>query len=226
MSTAQDTAIAFLLAQHVTEEAGKFYAEDAVRLTVVRNAPKKEKTAKVKDQSSKTETNDGSQAAPIPSASRPKDPSMALLLPPKGSLEAKGYLYAMRHGKDRNEKIQAIAAFIGWDPSLNFGAQEATANRQAARDIHGPVKPASPLSSREAGKSLTGYVSGMPDMTQRKVSHLLAQEREIVDLMLSHQKDSEDMTRSENERTLSLGLAQVEEQRLEHIRNELARLGM
>jgi len=57
------------------------------------------------------------------------------------------------------------------------------------------------------------------------VQHMLARETLAASEMVRHQKDSEDMSRSEEDRKLSAGMVEFERDRLTHIRAELIKIG-
>lgn len=244
-----DSAIAFLLAQHTTDSM----VNQEPEITITRNAPPKErgrKSGKAVSYSKKEESN-GAVAAPIQKTDTTTPKMLGLLLPPKGSLGPHGFLLAMRDAgkrdfqqhnevtgttrtivkvdvtKVRGDQIQAISAYIGWDPILDFGTQETMARLQANRETSNFKDNGPSLDQRKsAARSLHGFVAGMPDMLQRKVEDLQGRERATVEAILSHDKDAMHTNgRSKQERQLSLGLADLERARLNEIRAELQRIG-
>lgn len=194
MSAAQSLALSFLIAQHNAEQKP---AEPVAR--TVRNA--------------KTE------AAPIPQPVKAAGMTLGLSLPAVGTLDARAFIVAMRRTTDRNEQIKAIAAYVGYDPKGNFGSQESAARTKAQRELNPtPITGLSRAEVRAASRSMTGFVAGLPDNLQRKLADLKAREVAAVDAMLAHQKDAKDPNRSDDERLLSSGLAEVERERLREIR--------
>ena len=69
-----------------------------------------------------------------------------------------------------------------------------------------------------------------PDLTRKHYClltlFLLARETLAACEMVRHQKDSEDMGRSEEDRKLSAGLSKFEEDRLSNIRADLIKIGV
>lgn len=93
-------------------------------------------------------------------------------LPEKGTLDARSYLIAMRRATDRDMMIRAIAGYVGFDRTVDYGAQELAANMQANRAMRPlPACPKVP----GASASLAGYKSatiGMPDAVARRKGDL------------------------------------------------------
>lgn len=234
MSTAHDAALAFLTAQHVQEQAQSFLQKESVTVKVTMSpAP------------SKARKGSGAEAAPI---RQKNEPMVGMMLPDRGSLNAKDFLLAMRNaGKRfnaetgasfidqrevRNDQIRAIHGFmyqetkqgrvyVGYDPTGSFGSQDTAARMLAQRELRG-----APSVSHHTAPSRTfgGYVAGMPDHKARALANLQGQEAREVDAKIAHLHEASDMTRSEQERTLSQGLADLQDEKLAHIRAEIARL--
>lgn len=231
-NVAHDTALAFLLASNVQEQAAACREKLTVVSVKVTMAPKPSKVTHAKN-----------EAAPI----REKSGTPGMVMPDRGTLNAKDFLLAMRNagtrvtpeGKRyidqrevRNDQIKAIHAFmyqetkagkvyVGYDPKGEFGSQDTAARALAQRELRG-----APRVSAETAPSRTfgGYVAGMPDHKARTLANLQGREVAAVDAMLAHEKDAADMSRSEYERTLSQGLADAERERLSHIRRDIASL--
>jgi hypothetical protein len=153
-------------------------------------------------------------------------------LPVKDSLDARAFLLAMRTAGQRctadgkvytdpahirNDQIIAIAGFIGWDNSLDFGTQDSTARLKATSDLH-PM-PATPA-FRRINNSIVGYVSGMPNETAKRLGDLQGRERLAVDTMSEHVKLAKEAT-NDQDKGMHEALAQVEEERLVQIRKDL-----
>jgi len=232
MSHAHDAAIAFLVAQNVQERATALREEMTVTVKVTMNPEPRKSNGRAKN-----------EAAPIHHKAQPM---VGMMLPDRGSLDAKGFLLAMRDAgkrtvegrtfvdprEKRNDEIRAIHAFyyevrqgvhvcIGYDPKRDFGSQEQASRMLAQRDLRGAPK----LSAHTApSRTLGGYVAGMPDMKARKLADLQGREVAAVDAMLAHQRDADDTNRSPAERELSAGLAEVERERCSAIRADIAAL--
>lgn len=232
MSTAHDAALAFLIAQHVEESAQAFRQQESVVVKVTMSpAPSKKVTAK-------------KEAAPI---HHQGTPMVGMMLPDRGSLNAKDFLLAMRNAgkrtsetgasfidqrEKRNDEIRAIHGFmyeirkgvkvaIGYDPKRDFGSQEQAARMLAQREIRGPVKVSEVV---KPSLSAAGYVAGMPDLRSRRMANLEGQEVVYAELMIQHDKDAADPTRTAEQRKLSAGLADLERERLADIRKQIAAL--
>ncbi len=199
MSVAQTLALSFLIAQHNAEQKP---AEPVAR--TVRTS---------------------SKAAPIPQPVKANVMTPGITLPATGTLDARAFIVAMRKATDRNEQIKCIAAFVGYDAKGDFGSQEVAARAKAQRELSGaPIQGPTRAEVKAASRSMTGFVAGMPDNIQRKLADLQAREVAAVDAMLQHQKDAKDPSRSEDERLLSSGLAEVERARLREIRGHIKAL--
>lgn len=225
--TAEDTALAYLLLQHEQEQAA--LASNVKTVTVTRSlnptptAPKKQPKAKVAiSEATRTHMNG---------------------LPAKGTLDAAGFMAAIKaagrrfndkgfpytdHGQVREDTIKAIAAYIGYDPRGNFGAQDIAARAQAQKELGANKVKAFPEGKalRNASHSLGGYVSGIPDTQAKAIAHKRAQAENCLQAIIQHDSAALDMTRSEAERRLSEGLAQLEREKLTHIHTDLRAMGV
>lgn len=201
---------------------------------VGRNLPKtrgaKAQTPKVVEAATFSNSQ-GAQAAPVAHLPGP----ISMPLPEKGTLEAEGFLKAMRSagvrkGKmepimKREDEIRAIASYCGYDHSLLHGAQEVAARMQAQRDLKPIVAGAeykrngSPLVSGE------GYVAGLFDAKARTIADLKGREVTAAEALIAHRNDYQNTERSADERAQSAVLAQLEEERLCAIQADLATLG-
>jgi hypothetical protein len=154
--------------------------------------------------------NDGSQAAPInPSGNGAKPQVVSIELPPKGTHDAEGFILAMRKAKTRNESIQAIAGFVGYNLTDNFGTQELRA-MSAAKLAMRPIVAGKDRTVRETVK---GYIAGMPDHQSKHLANLLARERAAAEALADYLKQGKTV------------LAQVERARIESIRKDIALVG-
>jgi hypothetical protein len=230
MSSALSLALAALTVQHNQEQA----ALDAQNVTkiVTRNAePSKKQAAKVA-------ASKGVQAAPI----HDKPAVFGVTMPDRNTLDAKGFLQAMltagRRINDngvrftdprevRNDQIQAIHAFVGYNPRESFGGQEVAARAKAHRDLRGAPVVTGPSreEQRAASRSLAGYIAGLPDHKARRLADLKARETQAVDAMIAHVHAARDKARPMFDRKLSIGFARVEKDRLAAIRNDISTFG-
>ncbi len=151
------------------------------------------------------------EAAPI---RQQTEPMRGMMLPDRGSLDAKSFLLAMRdagkrttaEGKPfidqrevRNDQIRAIHAFyyevrhgqkvhVGYDPTGSFGSQDQAARALAQRELRGPVKVAEVV---KPSLSAGGFVAGMPQPSQRILSNLRAREQAAAEAMLDAKTEEE-----------------------------------
>jgi hypothetical protein len=170
---------------------------EPVQVVIGRNMPSK-KEAKL------AASKKGAQAAPI----HDKPAVFGVAMPDRNTLDAKGFLQAMlnagrrtsEHGvrftdqrEVRNDQIQAIHAYIGYDPSANFGAQEVAARAKANRELSGKpiVLGPSREEQRAASRSAAGFVAGMPLPSQRLLANLQARETAAVDALIAAKSDEE-----------------------------------
>lgn len=164
-----------------------------------------------------------------------KKVSSGIAVPPKGSLDAPGFLLALReagkirkaneagvmisftdHIKERADQIQAIAAFVGYDFGGAHGVQLDVA-RQKARFALRPIKVNSNVTA-----TVAGFVAGMPNGTAKAVSDLQGRIRVATDLMLDQEKLAEKHAVDSGEYATHMALATVERERIAHMRRDLA----
>lgn len=154
---------------------------EIVETVIGRNIPKAERASKK-----------GAKAAPIQDPNAGKSMTPGLALPERNTLDAKSFLLTVRRAKDRNEVIQAIHAYCGYNPSGNFGTQDQEARAKAMRELRG-VNTAGPslAEKRAAARSAAGFVAGMPAPSQRILLNLQARERAAVEAMLAAKTEEE-----------------------------------
>lgn len=164
------------------------------------------------------------EPAAKPTTPSPNGAVPVLKLPAAGTIGAKAFLLMMRGAKSRDEKICAIAAYVGYDGRQDFAAQEMAASAKAKGEIR-PVDTRGPTREerRQAVRSATGYVAGMPDMIRKTVQDLIGRENLAVMTRNDHVRDARDHSRTMTARKLSIGLARLEQERLVQIRADLAR---
>jgi len=164
------------------------------------------------------------QSAEKPAAPSPNGKVAGIALPAAGSIGAKAFIMMMNRAKSRDEKIVAIAAFIGYEVGGDFATQEMVAHTKAKGEIRPvPVSGPSLAEIKTAQRSAKGYVAGMPDGTRKLVQDLLGRENLAVSTRNDHVRDAKDHSRTMSARKLSIGLARLEEERLVQIRADLAR---
>ena len=145
-------------------------------------------------------------------------------LPVKGSIDAAEYFKQMRHAKTCNERISAIAAYMGYDPTLSYSSQEVAANIKA-RQTSKPVKALSvPVHSVQA--SIKGFVAGANDAAAKHKANLLAREFLAGNVKADHIKSyNSAFNRGDyNSAATFLALIKVEEERMSEIAADLAAL--
>lgn len=147
-------------------------------------------------------------------------------LPTRGALTARQFLVAMRaKGATQQEKMNAIAGFIGWDRSRLYGEQESAAFQAAKRDIHGI--DTSGLTREEAknvNRSVQGFVAGLPDDAQKQVSDLQARERLALSEMSKWDAIAKNEELSDETRAEAKEMANLEQERVYSIGADLAKL--
>lgn len=220
MSNAHDLALAMMLASYVTEEPAS-----KTRATVALVKSATVKASKVEAPS--VPSDNGRKAEGMPTVSD---------LPKPGTLTAEQFIAIAnganvswhweenpttrttpRQGADRDQMIRAIAGYVGYDPTRNFGDQEVFARRKAQQEIMPHLRPV----FTKPAMSVAGYIAGMPDERAKRLGDLRGRERLAVDTMLEHEKAASEAT-TEQDRKVQLALAQVERERLANIRKDLA----
>jgi hypothetical protein len=160
---------------------------------------------------------DGSQAAPVIRQLITTAP-----LPTAGTLSAKDYIIASRRATSRDDRIKAIAGYMGFDSRGDFASQELQATMKAQQELRGTVRPlARPVHSGSV--SVAGFIAGMPDHAAKNKANLEARERAAIDAGLETAKAA-DYATSEADRVMYAGMAQVERERLTQIQADLAAL--
>lgn len=163
-------------------------------------APKERKAKKLREEKE------------VPHLPKSAPPPWATIQP--GSVQAAGFLTMSRRAKNRQESIEAIHAYIGYDMAKDFGTQEYQAKAQAAREL----KPITYKPKTQA--TVEGYVAGMPNGSEKFRQNLKARERVAVEGIIEHSKAAESAD-NEFDKTLHAGLAQVEAERMRVIRMDL-----
>jgi len=131
---------------------------------------------------------------------------------------AKVFMMAMRSSSSLEERQAAIAAFIGYDRSVDYGTQEMRANSAARRALYGAPDISGPSrAERRAASNLAPSIDSPASRNvARRRADLLQREKQCA-ARIAH------FTFSGDEHSM-LAL-QLEEQRLLAIRKELRELG-
>lgn len=218
MSNALDLALATMLADYSKNDA----SQSTVAVVKAASKPRAIKAPKVETvQALKGE------ATSLPSnGSKPQGAMVAINLPAKGTLDAPAFLVALRKAKDRNEEIQAIAGFVGYDPRENHGTLMMRAKAEAQRMMR-PISVSGPsrAEQRSAANSLKGYVAGMPDHRARTLGDLLAREVQTAEARDEHLRQACKTPAKDGSCCMHHAMAEVETERLSHIRADLAKFG-
>lgn len=124
----------------------------------------------------------------------------------------------------RKDQVEAINKYIGYDNKKDFGSQLMNAESKARLEIQplnydGPTRQ----EERRMKASATGYVSGTNDSIKRKLTDLQTRERLIVEKMCELE-DKSTKSESLSERIQLKGEANIERQRLEHVRKQIDQL--
>lgn len=149
-------------------------------------------------------------------------PVSTVVVPSKaGSIAGAGFMKLYRKARNRDEVIQAIDLYIGYDPKGSFASQEYKA-KQAAQNELNPNRLAGAV---KATPAVQGFIAGLPDSKAKHKENLLARERLAADAMIEHEKKAAEAEYGSSERALHEGLAKVECDRLREIRHDLKQLG-
>lgn len=231
-------ALAFLTATHNAEQAALDSQKPTFTVKVTKEKVIGSKAVKVRK-------NNGSQAAPIHGATvfglAMPDKTYSEALSPEAQVAcAITFILAMRTaGKRmvdgklvfqeremRNDQIQAIAAFIGYDNRALFGTQDTAARMLAQRLVSKVDVKAGPdrQAQRQSDLSAKGFVAGLPAPVAAKLADLKGREELAAAALIQHEKDGADVVRGEYQCELSRGLALVEAERLAVIREDIKRL--
>lgn len=151
-------------------------------------------------------------------ASKPKVHVM-IPVPEKGTHDARSFMIAIRRSKTREESIQAIAGYVGYNSNKEYGLQEDAARAQAQRELKA-VHPAPDSGFRNVKPTVAGFVAGMPDHNAKHLMDLHARERlanEAIDEHTSLAKEA----LSDSERSYQESLVKLEKERLYSIRTDI-----
>lgn len=147
-------------------------------------------------------------------------PRLTIPVPEKGSLNHKEFLIALRRAKDRNESIQAIAGYVGYDPREEFGPQEYRAKAAAQLAMKGETKVSPDSGIRNVRNTVRGYVAGMPDLRAKRYADLMGRLNMAIDKAKEHRSLAGEAL-SDSERDFQSKMADVEEERIASIQKDI-----
>lgn len=122
----------------------------------------------------------------------------------------------------RQDEIDAIDKYIGYDCKKDFGLQESNARMLAMQDIK-PVK-AQAFKRSLIPPYITGYVKGANDVIAKKRDHLLASMERCLDNQAKNLAVIQDKKASIEEKLLHQGLYEIECERQKNIKKEIDEL--
>jgi hypothetical protein len=214
MTTAKDLALSVSLASYARDLSRPATVTITSQKLVKVERPKKGKVIRAAKAAEPT----AKPVAPSPNAAMATSK-----LPPAGTIGAKAFMMMMVRAKSRDERIAAIAAYIGYQTGGDFATQEMLATIRAKGEIS-PIKVAPTQEPVQTARhSAAGYVAGIPDNTRRMVLDLLGRENLAVSTRNDNVREARNHSLSMAERKLAIGLARLEQERLVQIRADLAR---
>jgi hypothetical protein len=226
MTTALDLALSVSLASYARSESlpeGTVLSVVPTQQLVKVERSKKGRIVRA-ESTAKPVVESAPKSAPQAAAPSPNGKVAGVALPQAGSIGAKAFIMMMNRAKGRDEKIVAIAAYIGYEIGGDFATQEMKAHAKAKGEIR-PVQATGP--SREeiktAQRSAKGYVAGMPDGTRKLVQDLMGRLQLALDTRNELVRESRDHSRPMSARKLAIGKARIEQERMLQIRADLAR---
>lgn len=170
-------------------------------------------------------------AQPVETTVPKAEPNLKLaapLLPQPGTVDGKGFMVLIRRAKSRQEQIAAVSAYIGYTLSLDLAAQIFNATQRAKSELS-PIDPGKVVSRAEKASlaaTVRGYVAGMPDGERKLMQDLMGRERLAVDTRNELERAANEPDCTPAQKEMLLAQAELEVERLAHIRAELAqRLG-
>jgi hypothetical protein len=177
MSNVESLALALLVSQHDTDLARQAQAEELAKLQA--------ENARLRAE----------QRAANPSKAKGSKTPIHGSFASKGMLRAptvessREFLVTVRRATNRQETIQAIDKFVGYDQGGDFGQQDTRARSLAQRTLK-PVSTKVPTrdEQRSAERSLSGFVHGLPDNVARHLSNLRAQAKKSVAALIEAEK--------------------------------------
>lgn len=160
----------------------------------------------------------------VPSPDVKREGSTLVLLQP-GLYDARRFMMAWRHSKNRDEQITALSGYKGYDLRKDFGSQEINALFYAKHETVGISPGADRNAVRSAQRTAQGYVAGMPHPQERLVMDLQARERSVLEMMSAHLKVAQDESKPSAERSAAATAIREGEVFLRDLRAELSLMG-
>lgn len=158
-----------------------------------------------------------------------------IAVPPVGSLDAAGFLLAMRDAgkirkendrgvmvsltdaaKEKADQIQAIAGFVGYD----FGAPHGVQLDKARNAAQSKLRPVS--TDSKVAVTVKAFVAGMPNGTERAVKDLQGRIRMADETRIEHECKAEKLPVDSAEHATHMALAAIECERIAHMKRDLA----
>jgi hypothetical protein len=189
------------------------YGRNVPTASDISTSPAPSKLKVVKAAKEKAKSDDGAVAAP-----KSDKVVTTAILPEAGTLSAKDYIIAMRRARDLNDRIAAIAGYVGFSRTASYSSQELAANMKAQRALRpAPTFPA--ISG--AAVSLRGFVAGVPDAAAKRLADLQGRETLAAETLADHERAAS-VAMSDEERHYHTQMARVERERLDQIKADLA----
>jgi hypothetical protein len=142
-----------------------------------------------------------------------------------GTFDARRFMAAWRHAKNRAEQVTALSGYKGFDFHQDFSSQERTAMFHVRRETVGIAPGMDRTAVRSAQHTAQGFVAGLPHPEIRLLQDLLAQERNVVATMSEHQKVAQDEKADVKDRAFSRNAIAQGTALLRAIREELTTMG-
>ena len=167
--------------ESVIEQAAKPRAEKASKPSKLAAV----KAAKAEEKPAAEETVKAPVTQVVLSRKAQSSLSEGCALPAVGTYSARDFLIAMRKASSRDQQIQAIAGYTGFDRYGDFGSQDLSARMKAQRELRGCKALTTPVHS--VRPTLSGYVAGVPNYQARATHNLLAREALAAEERLQHE---------------------------------------
>jgi len=131
------------------------------------------------------------------------------------NMTAVGFMKLLRSARDRNEKIAAIQAYIGYDMQISFAQNEYAAQMAAQQELK-PIKLGSIKYNYPAG-----VVAGVPNPVNKKLQDLRGREKLAAAAMTECELLAANLVEGSVQQKTALGMADVERERLIAIRADI-----
>lgn len=218
-------------------------ATETTETVVVRNAPKANDkatkgakgAASTSTTASKGEINtNGSQASqnkapgpksePLPAAGTIDAVQFLKGLAPCGKRpNANGVMVYQNADIKRDDEMRLVSSYCGWNPRELHGVQLENATRKARLTL----KPVTGKEyKRGVSATMAGYIAGLPDHQQKLIQDLLAREQLAAKAIADHELTISNTQPTAQAHILAQGLLQLEVERLDQIRKDLATNGV